>query len=149
MNFLPWKLYRARWNVIAPNNDIPPIFSDFLGAITFHVVYITQYILFCIWQKSGDAGYRSRYLPHAKRALYHLSYTPTIKLDHILRFQLGFSKVVNKWSGTVRYTESFVEYVSIGLNLQLRYWSSRNDVWHIQYWHIQYWANTVIHSLTC
>ena len=26
--------------------------------------------------KSGDAGYRSRYLSHAKRALYHLSYTP-------------------------------------------------------------------------
>ena len=25
----------------------------------------------------GDAGYRSRYLSHAKRALYHLSYTPT------------------------------------------------------------------------
>ena len=24
----------------------------------------------------GDAGYRSRYLSHAKRALYHLSYTP-------------------------------------------------------------------------
>ena len=27
-------------------------------------------------KKSGDAGYRSRYLSHAKRALYHLSYTP-------------------------------------------------------------------------
>nr|PNR63520.1 hypothetical protein PHYPA_001946 [Physcomitrium patens] len=25
---------------------------------------------------SGDAGYRSRYLSHAKRALFHLSYTP-------------------------------------------------------------------------
>ena len=24
----------------------------------------------------GDAGYRSRYLSHAKRALYHLSYIP-------------------------------------------------------------------------
>ena len=28
----------------------------------------------------GDAGYRSRYLSHAKRALYHLSYTPLINL---------------------------------------------------------------------
>ena len=28
-------------------------------------------------KKSGGAGYRSRYLPHAKRALYHLSYAPT------------------------------------------------------------------------
>eukprot|EP01045_Picozoa_sp_COSAG04_P009166 COSAG04_NODE_524_length_13127_cov_18.191511_22_plen_165_part_00 len=27
-------------------------------------------------KKYGDAGYRSRYLSHAKRALYHLSYTP-------------------------------------------------------------------------
>jgi hypothetical protein len=25
---------------------------------------------------SGGAGYRSPYLSHAKRALYHLSYTP-------------------------------------------------------------------------
>src|SRR5688572_19096021 len=28
-------------------------------------------------QKSGGAGYRSLCLTHAKRALYHLSYTPT------------------------------------------------------------------------
>jgi hypothetical protein len=27
-------------------------------------------------RKSGDAGYRSLYLSHAERALYHLSYTP-------------------------------------------------------------------------
>ena len=27
-------------------------------------------------KRFGDAGYRSRYLSHAKRALYHLSYTP-------------------------------------------------------------------------
>ena len=26
--------------------------------------------------KSGGAGHRSRYLSHAKRALYHLSYAP-------------------------------------------------------------------------
>ena len=26
----------------------------------------------------GGAGYRSRYLSHAKRALYHLSYAPTM-----------------------------------------------------------------------
>ena len=28
-------------------------------------------------QKFGGAGYRSRYLSHAKRALYHLSYAPS------------------------------------------------------------------------
>ena len=27
----------------------------------------------------GDAGYRSPYLSHAKRALYHLSYVPQLK----------------------------------------------------------------------
>ena len=27
-------------------------------------------------EKSGGEGYRSPYLSHAKRALYHLSYTP-------------------------------------------------------------------------
>ena len=28
----------------------------------------------------GGAGYRSRYLSHAKRALYHLSYAPQLML---------------------------------------------------------------------
>ena len=40
-----------------------------------------------IKKKFGDAGYRSRYLPHAKRALYHLSYTPVINIasqDYII-----------------------------------------------------------------
>ena len=27
-------------------------------------------------RRCGEAGHRSRYLPHAKRALYHLSYFP-------------------------------------------------------------------------
>ena len=30
----------------------------------------------CKRKKDGGAGYRSRYLSHAKRALYHLSYAP-------------------------------------------------------------------------
>ena len=29
-------------------------------------------------KKFGGAGYRSRYLSHAKRALYHLSYAPVL-----------------------------------------------------------------------
>ena len=32
-------------------------------------------------QKCGGAGYRSRYLSHAKRALYHLSYAPCVRGD--------------------------------------------------------------------
>jgi len=39
LNFLPWKSYRAGLNVIEPNNIIEPIFSDFSGSITFHLVY--------------------------------------------------------------------------------------------------------------
>ena len=34
----------------------------------------------CMPKGLGDAGYRSLYLSHAKRALYHLSYTPTTRL---------------------------------------------------------------------
>ena len=33
----------------------------------------------------GGAGYRSRYLSHAKRALYHLSYAPSI--EYVLSVQ--------------------------------------------------------------
>lgn len=33
-------------------------------------------VLTTILQTPGEAGYRSLYLPHAKRALYHLSYIP-------------------------------------------------------------------------
>ena len=36
-------------------------------------------------KKFGGAGYRSRYLSHAKRALYHLSYAPSIHSGEELR----------------------------------------------------------------
>ena len=36
-------------------------------------------------KKFGGAGYRSRYLSHAKRALYHLSYAPSIQSGEELR----------------------------------------------------------------
>lgn len=32
------------------------------------------------WKKDGDAGDRTLYLSHAKRALYHLSYIPNLLL---------------------------------------------------------------------
>ena len=35
-------------------------------------------VLTTILQTPGEAGYRSLYLPHAKRALYHLSYIPIL-----------------------------------------------------------------------
>ena len=40
----------------------------------------------------GGAGHRSPYLSHAKRALYHLSYTPS---ENQIRYaaKLGYKKV--------------------------------------------------------
>ena len=35
-------------------------------------------------KKIGDAGDRTLYLSHAKRALYHLSYIPVLKFNHLL-----------------------------------------------------------------
>jgi hypothetical protein len=32
---------------------------------------------------NGDAGYRSPYLSHAKRALYHLSYIPLMNVNPV------------------------------------------------------------------
>ena len=37
----------------------------------------------------GGAGYRSRYLSHAKRALYHLSYAPNCDAYRILLHIFG------------------------------------------------------------
>ncbi len=34
--------------------------------------------------RCGGAGYRSRYLSHAKRALYHLSYAP-VNTSHVIK----------------------------------------------------------------
>jgi hypothetical protein len=47
--------------------------------------------------KNGDAGYRSLYLSHAERALYHLSYTPV--MDHDQLSPRGvLCAIVPKWS---------------------------------------------------
>ena len=40
----------------------------------------------------GGAGYRSRYLSHAKRALYHLSYAPQLLLKYFSVFITGCLK---------------------------------------------------------
>ncbi|CAB0037046.1 unnamed protein product [Trichogramma brassicae] len=41
-----------------------------------HDVEVYKFEKKCQKGSSGGAGYRSRYLSHAKRALYHLSYAP-------------------------------------------------------------------------
>ena len=40
----------------------------------------------------GDGGYRSPYLSHAKRALYHLSYVPGV-VDHRTELEVNHPKV--------------------------------------------------------
>ncbi len=48
-----------------------------------------------IKKKIGDAGYRSPYFSHAKRALYHLSYIPYhTKLIHFTKYKL-WTKLAN------------------------------------------------------
>ena len=42
----------------------------------------------------GDAGYRSPCLSHAKRALYHLSYTPCKQYVNKLNYIIGFHQLV-------------------------------------------------------
>ena len=39
-------------------------------------------VLTTILHTPGEAGYRSLYLSHAKRALYHLSYIPSDERQH-------------------------------------------------------------------
>ena len=65
----------------------------------------------------GDAGYRSRYLPHAKRALYHLSYTPTIYVLSV------FLCTFNNTSGE--------NYLSLGI---FQYITSYSILTHYKIW---------------
>ena len=44
---------------------------------TCHFSCFAERLICC--GKNGGAGYRSPYFSHAKRALYHLSYTPDIQ----------------------------------------------------------------------
>ena len=60
-----------------------------LFALPFHTELLTHHKEACmaVLQEMerkkvfGDGGYRSPYLSHAKRALYHLSYVPRL-LEH-------------------------------------------------------------------
>ena len=56
-------------------NDPKPILS--MLNIKFDILPITVHGG-QVKETSGGAGYRSRYLSHAKRALYHLSYAPIL-----------------------------------------------------------------------
>ena len=46
-------------------------------------------------KRDGGAGYRSRYLSHAKRALYHLSYAPwSVRRRYFASIQVN---VIDNW----------------------------------------------------
>ena len=44
--------------------------------LTIKLPVVNFFLIFGLLWKAGDAGHRSPYLSHAKRALYHLSYIP-------------------------------------------------------------------------
>ena len=53
----------------------------------FRVLSANHYTMGDCLQQNGDAGYRSLYLSHAERALYHLSYTPTVRKTQTAGFE--------------------------------------------------------------
>ena len=66
--------------------------------------------IFSIKKKYGDAVYRSPYLSHAKRALYHLSYTPF----KIRRFcSIYFCKQISKQKLLYVYNIQAIIYFTI------------------------------------
>jgi hypothetical protein len=64
--------------------DDANLFLPLHSATLLHIIYQSaMYTPGGAWSENeeksfGDAGYRSPYLSHAKRALYHLSYVPFI-----------------------------------------------------------------------
>ena len=50
------------------------------------------------FKKNGDAGYRSPYLSHAKRALYHLSYIPFVLFFTIVKIYLNIIILLTSYS---------------------------------------------------
>jgi hypothetical protein len=50
--------------------------------------------------KFGEAGYRSQYLSHAKRALYHLSYIPSHTYAHTHIHKCTHSTITNTLTHT-------------------------------------------------
>ena len=51
-------------------------------------------VLTTILHTPGEAGYRSPYLSHAKRALYHLSYIPIVLIHYTILRQKPFNPIL-------------------------------------------------------
>ena len=71
-------------------------------------------------EKSGDAGFRSRYLPHAKRTRYQIRHTPISQLwmklilnnDCILTFVVSsvFWHVLLFWASTMNFSFKYSQF---------------------------------------
>ena len=61
--------------------------SYFVTFLSFPIVYYKS--------KVGAAGYRTPYLSHAKRALYHLSYSPDYHTSENINYIYDLNLLVN------------------------------------------------------
>ena len=68
----------------------------------------------------GEAGYRSQYLSHAKRALYHLSYIPTITHTHTHNTHIPTHKHHNTTHATTHTTRTNTHTNDLPINLAHR-----------------------------
>ena len=92
---------------------LPPNFKKPSNSLTPYEVHE--------WKKNlgqnvlGGAGYRSRYLSHAKRALYHLSYAPSIDNKSCILL------TILAWLATLKVTQQqhSIVYTSDNLTLLL------------------------------
>ena len=77
------KWYFKFWNlrIAAIVGNCPLLNCDSLSDQEVIHPVVKKYVKNVI-QHIGDAGYRSPYLSHAKRALYHLSYIPWSLIDY-------------------------------------------------------------------
>ena len=64
--------------LLVPPNSEKKV-NGWLKLTLFQSVNLNSFALKWTEKKFGGAGHRSPYLSHAKRALYHLSYTPDVK----------------------------------------------------------------------
>ena len=89
-------------------------------------IFFLSFCHLCLGQNcSGGAGYRSRYLSHAKRALYHLSYAPQmaasdwqlvkVRTEGCFAVWMFASKAgpgVAKWAHLQQFLDSLVVRIS-------------------------------------
>ena len=65
---------------------------------------------------NGEAGYRSQYLSHAKRALYHLSYIPFT--THTLPHKNTKTQTTHDKQYLSKHSHTIITYPSINLTIQ-------------------------------